>query len=416
MRLFGLRTGIARPPLWRVPRSLLAAVLLSLAVPCAPGLALDQGTDIKATVPPEDVRRGLAFRDAAIRNLAARITYDERSRVSRAGPFRNRIQVIEAVWEGPWRGRADILEEPAYNLGTKAKARLIMTCDEHGSRRLAEGRRRSPIEKEGAVPGAFGLVGRIMKESGLFWAITPSQLLAIGTSSPSMCFETTQVGELRECVIGGRRAIRLDFTADSQNPPGSALKGTIWLAPEFGYAVLRSELERRPTPSSPWKPVSVVECGDYANVDAVWLPRWAKTVEHTYWDNGDYELKRELSATFADWKVNQELKAGTFSLQFPKGTVVVDHTRGGVTYVQGRIDDAGVRRSAGKAKAMVATAAMPAAPSGVAEGLDDAAGSSPFRRTDSWGKLVVPLAGAGSVGLAVLVLLARRYRTRGGAR
>ena len=139
-------------------------------------------------------------------------------------------------------------------------------------------------------------------------------------------------------MLKGTETIRVDWSADSGNPPGSALKGTFWIVPTMGFAVLRSERSRRPTPSSSWKTIEETVCEDFVRVGELWLPSKATRKQSQYWDDGEYEPEtRELHATFAAWKINQAVDAATFRLEFPKGTLVTDTIRD-LRYTKGKLE------------------------------------------------------------------------------
>ena len=288
--------------------------------------------DDSHVVSADDLKAELAVREGKIgdRPFSALITYTERKRISRQGPLRSGVQVIQAAWAGQDRGRIDMIEDPGHSLGFETPEHIVMTSDENGSRRFSWAKRPdknepSGFERQGSVP-----VGRIIAQKGLCWAAPPAELLHSGLWSLTRggSFAWENVPPLRLEKVDGLDAVRVEWSMDSLNPPGSAMAGVFWIAPGLGHAVIRSERSRRPTPESPWTKIAALQCRQFASVGGVWLPGRITLVEHRYWDDGFYEFKRDLDARFEQWKVDENLGDNWFRLEFPEGTKVTDQTGG----------------------------------------------------------------------------------------
>jgi hypothetical protein len=298
----------------------------------------------------QELGRELTAREALFgdRPFSARITYNERKRAMfKGGSFQTRVQVVDATWAGQDRARIDMIEEPAYSLGFRGRERIIMTSDAAGARSLTWARNRDPKEPDGLERKGSTLVGRTYKEKGLWWAMPPAELLYSGAYSPTdvLFYTGTRVQPPGIERIDGHETVRVEWSMDSMNPPGSAMSGVLWFARDLGYAMIRSQRSRQPTPNTPWKQIAESKYEKFTCVGGIWLPGGVTFCEHSYWDDGFYELKRELEVTFENWKVDEKLDEKFFRLEFPKGAWVMDHARGGSIYVKGRIDDPEIKRT-----------------------------------------------------------------------
>lgn len=385
---------------------------------CPPGaLCNEEPTDALGGM--KELKEWLSVREGMFgdRPISARITFNERKRASRAGPFRTKVQVIDATWAGPTQGRIDMLEEPAYSLGWRTRERIIMTCNPEGCRVLSRGRGRDPKEPDGLEKDGSVMMGRVSRQTGLWWAISPTELLQTGLFSPTevLFSEVARVEAPSREQVDGHGTLRVQWSADSANPPGSAFAGVYWFAPDLGYAPVRIERTRRPTPGSPWKKIAEFHCEGFKLVSGIWLPQKVALVAHSYWDDGSYELERELDAVFENWAVADKIDEKVFRLEFPKGTWVTDRVRGGSTYVKGRIDDPEVKRQVVLAKALASQKAqVPPLPAGMTERLEETTASSRFAgKDDSFGVVMMVAAVAVVGATAVSVYVIRRRKLKG---
>ena len=135
-------------------------------------------------------------REACFQNLSARITYAERARTLRDGPFRTRTQSIEAAWTNQGHARADMLEEKEYVLdGPVRRDRYIMTADHENARILSWGRKRDATAPDGVAAEPLNdMDGRVYKIPAIFWAMSPNELLNLGQfCSPMLRMEFMRV-------------------------------------------------------------------------------------------------------------------------------------------------------------------------------------------------------------------------------
>jgi len=169
---------------------------------------------------------------------------------------------------------------------------MVMTSDREGSRVPTRARRKDPKQRDGMEPEGGITVGRIFRERMLYWAVHPAERLHLGGWSANdwLFADGVRPEPPTLAKIDGREAVRVEWSMDSMNPPGSAVAGVLWFGRDLGYAVIHSENSRRPTPDSPWKKIAESKCYDFALVGGVWLPCRITLVEHTYWDDGFYEL------------------------------------------------------------------------------------------------------------------------------
>lgn len=329
----------------------------------------------------EDVNRELAAREAAFQNVSARITYTERARPLRDGPFKTRTQAIDATWTNQGHARADMLEEREYvPNGPLRRDRLIMTANQEEARILSWGRKRDPRAPDGVGAEPLDVTnGRILKIPAIFWAIPPNELLNLGQYwSPTNRIQEMHADSLPPKLerMDGRSTVRIDWSMEDVDPPHSGLSGSFWIAPDLGFAVVRSERSRRPNSSVSWKVIEETVCEDFIQVGELWLPRKASRKENRFWDDGEYETgTRELHAAFEGWRLNQSLDAKLFRLVFPKGTHVNDMVRG-LRFKKGEIGDPEIKRLVSSARAVAAE--IPPEPSGLSERLVQARESNPF--------------------------------------
>jgi hypothetical protein len=360
------------------------------------------------------LRAGVEARDAAIRNLGFRATFHFRSPKNRVrgAAVVSQIQVLDVILDTSGgrfdtnRARVDMLqslsEEDAKNIpkgnpvevasdGTKM-VRSLSVVNEHGSQMLE------------TVRDGIRL-GWVHRENGLFWFITPIELLNLNYFSPARPMtprSIERVDGLGMESVDDREAVRLTWSVDK--PDGDALRGTYWIAPGLGYAVVRETMERRlKDPASPWREIVRKEGAGFDHVGGVWLPGRVSSTRHHYYDTGEYEFGEELVAEFEKWAVNVPITDATFRLDFPDGTWVKDYTRGGEKYVKGKVDDRRVIKDVARARE-IARADRPKPD--MVRRFDQATRSVPFARDDrrSWligaACVLLVLVGMGSWRLA----------------
>jgi hypothetical protein len=167
----------------------------------------------------------------------------------------------------------------------------------------------------------------------------PAELLDLNSWSVLRYYSKVNLVFGGKTTVDGIEVVELNW--DSQDlPPGqSARKGTLFVAPDFGYAVVRSERMLRPKPGFDWKPQIQVDNRDFVRRGPLWLPSKSHYSKHSYYDDGGYELDQEYTVDFSDCVVNQPHRPETFQIEFPSGTLVTDRIKGGPSYVNKKISD-----------------------------------------------------------------------------
>ena len=358
--------------------------LLVLLVGTRPGFADDPAPPAKPDG-LDAVRRGLAARAAAFQNIAFRLVTHDRSRKNllQGGPFTAKVQTVDALID---TSKGGVDPRPGGGLvSSPTRADVISSRDEE------DGPVPDPVTGEPVMWSQFSVVvtpeesrmlgrsldgkkrlGNVQKLSLLYVSLHPLELLDLCRYSPAVYL--SQANGMRAELEGAETVRGVETLRVSWVNEELKARGKWWVAPGMGYAVCRCTRERRPNEAAPWREILVKESDGFTEVDDVWVPGKVSYVRHAYYNDGAYELEQELEATFERWSVNQTLAADAFTLKFPKGTIVRDHTHGDVTYVKGAIDDPSIGRDVAKAKALAAGG--PGA--GLKERYEDAARNDPF--------------------------------------
>lgn len=300
----------------------------------------------------ESSRLGLSQRAAAVDNFSVHATYRERSRkrMVRGAPFVEHVKVVDATIE---------LDQQAAPPAYRMTAELVASIDpddppmvdpktgEKVFRYTVRGVT-TPEESRSLHRAADGrmLIGEISPRPLVPLPVHPLYLLGLGDSSPLYELEDANRIEstTRRERLGTYEAVIIDWAYDnSAGPPGTAVKGSFWLAPSLGFATIRAEMNRRVGPNGPWRQVLLREASEFAQHAGLWLPGRVVYRRSNAYDDGGYELEAEIDVKFEDWRVNSDLPPGTFVLDFPDGTGVADQVRN-VKFIKGRISDASIQR------------------------------------------------------------------------
>src|SRR5690348_16015644 len=106
----------------------------------------------------DEVKRGLAARDALFENARFRVVYHDKGRMLQAEPVRSRVQAIEVIFDRSDRARIDMIETaraPREDLPANPKGiRTTATSNAEGSRYLID------------YPDGTGRHGRILDAPG----------------------------------------------------------------------------------------------------------------------------------------------------------------------------------------------------------------------------------------------------------
>src|SRR5262249_49009543 len=217
------------------------------------------------------------------------------------------------------------------------------------------------------------------------WAINPAQFLSLGHWAPFTYLAAVQVAVDGTERLDGVETVRISWSSDVSDHPGASRRGLYWIAPALGYAVVRTQSSRRPAVDMAWKVVEENRSEGFKEYAGVWLPARVHYFLYAYYDDGHYELSREIIASFKSWIVNQTLDAKTFRVEFPAGTLVTDFLNGGRSYVKGSISDPSIRDKVELARAQISKS------DDLGEQLENALAENPFRRSNGRFWIVVSL-------------------------
>ena len=124
-----------------------------------------------------------------------------------------------------------------------------------------------------------------------------------------------------------------------------------------------------------WKVVEDIRSEGFKEYHGIWLPSKVNYSSFRYYNDGNYELSREIIASFDSWLINQTLGAKTFRLDFPTGTLVTDYRNGERTYIKGAISDPTIRDKVELARAQISKS------DDLGEKLEEALADNPFPRS-----------------------------------
>lgn len=356
-----------------------------------------QAGEVNAPSPPppsvEEVENALAARDAAWETLTFRATYHDQSRVLRGEPTQPSTQAIDVVQDRIGRIRTDMIITPITPVdgsGLTAGLRVQATLDSEGIIRILN------LASDGKT-----LLGKIQSVGGMYWFIPPLTLLHLDSRSPEKYLAACGFTVDGVDSVSGHDAIRLQWQADDQGAP-SARRGTYWTVPALGFAVVKSEMMRRPDPQSPWRVVEQTEAAEFSPHGSLWLPSKVKYIEHTYYDDGGYELTRETEVEFEGWEFNKTYSEDTFKLDFPDGTLVHDQRGRGLRYVKGRINEGLVKSQVTDARGLGF-----GNPS-LEEHFERVSRVNPFVGGSPWARIALGITGVGFALLAFWLIKRRR--------
>jgi hypothetical protein len=178
---------------------------------------------------------------------------------------------------------------------------------------------------------------RISSQSDFIWSLHPVKFLNLNRwFIPDYLKNTAQTTEPGP-IVDNYATIKLNWLSNPDEGKADQRKGYILVCRDLGYSVLRSEYFRRPTEAMEWKSIESDACSDYVKVNETWFPRSASHTRHSYYADGGYELSQELIAKFSEWKVNQGRSDLDYKPTFPDGTLVIDETKNGLSYIVGKI-------------------------------------------------------------------------------
>lgn len=353
-----------------------------------------------------DAWQARARRDAAIENLAFHATIHDRTRKGMlpGAPFIERTQAIDALVQVVDRPAAPRLNA-RYEIVTTLDPERVPEDPTTGEpfAQIAITCVLTPEECRLIEPATDGRtrLGRIANRPVVALAASPLELLSHGGVFQIASLD--QVVGVGSEVIDAYQCLRIDWQIENTaGPPGSALKGSDWIAPDLDYAPVREQVSRRVGASGSWREILDKHAEGFSPHDGIHLPAKVTLRRHNAYDDGSYELTSEIVATFDAWRVNRPLSPGAFTLDFPDGTIVSDEIRG-ETYTKGAITDASVSRQVVRAQALASDVNATTADPGLDSRFRAALDHSPFAWRRRWTWMLVFLAGVfGCAALAIL--------------
>jgi hypothetical protein len=284
--------------------------------------------------PPRSVAGVLeetARRSAALAGFSARMDYQVATRPARGEALvesRERLDVtfddrrFKAVWEP---------ELPERGVSEKDYKKILTFYSNDISTSLY-------YKDDQAAPL---VVIRPMQYSS--WSLDPRYLLSLGSFCPAryLTSDLSNPVELKledERMIDGYACVGVSWdSATAKTVSPIAIRGTYWICPELGYAVVRFETESRPTADAPWKTSSLIRSKEFVKVENSWIPRTVNYDDYSYYKEDLHHTPHSsITASFEEFKVVPKFASTDFTPTIPDGSMVRDDVRN-TTYRKGGI-------------------------------------------------------------------------------
>jgi len=304
----------------------------------------------------------LAERQAQIRNYQVSGSFHVRGRLIRSGPFAEKVHSFKLTADSEGRNHAEIMTT-ARSVKNSAKSVVqsrLMTWDGKQCRELI-----SPTDWKNQICD-------IRNMNMIPWPVKPEELLYFGEWSVSemVNYIPSKVDVRGHEKIRGHDTIHL-VAETLPNSSGQSWRREYWLVPTLQYLPILSEQFRKPDSQAEGKLISRREYTDVAQVESVWLPLEVTETEYSFYDDGHYELAREVLARLENWRINLDLPPSAFAIPIPAKSLVNDRIRR-IRYVQGAIGNREIKEAVDQASKM----ALPSAD--LESRLDRALRSWPF--------------------------------------
>ncbi len=298
-------------------------------------LAISAGTfeDPKADYTLDEIKAGLLARQAAFQNLQFQAEAHGQRRIIRGAPLKEYVQQFKFLLDRSDRKRIEQLD--------KSGSHEIIVIDKEY--------RSITVEKEPAG-GKYGITGTRRRELGVPLPAQPAELLNLNTWSVPKFYEEVPLNMGSTGEAEGTRVVELIWESSHALPDGSLFRGSILVAPSYGFAVVSNITSFRPKAGLDWKPGHETKSKGFVRYGPLWVPSQVHHVSHGYYDDGGYELMHEFTLDLTDWAVNRTLKPDTFQLDFPDGTLLSDKIKGGPAFVVKRVTDSSISAQIEKIK------------------------------------------------------------------
>jgi beta-lactamase regulating signal transducer with metallopeptidase domain len=147
----------------------------------------------------------------------------------------------------------------------------------------------------------------------------PANLLDFGVGAPTavLCSggNKNAVELAGTDLVEGAWTVRVTWSSGPSGSPG--IRGLIWLSPEHGFAVVRSEATQDPTPNFNGRRSWKFAAHRLTQVGGVWLPGEVDYRAVMYDANGNLYASRQVAASFEDYQADVPLSDETFRLRLP---------------------------------------------------------------------------------------------------
>ncbi len=207
----------------------------------------------------ETIREAQVVRNGLFQNVSFRVVYQGRSQAIRGGPWKERVQAIDGVFDANQRVRIDLMDSPpdparaAADPGKQAHA--VMTVSPEEFRML-----------ETVTDGKqHKLIGVVHKDSQVPWLNHPLNLVGLGEFGP-----LRYLGDPNRAAVEGVETLRGEEVVRVGNHwsvpdyPGKKFSMIFWFNPSKGYALERSESLYQPAENLPPKLMERIDRMDFS--------------------------------------------------------------------------------------------------------------------------------------------------------
>jgi hypothetical protein len=383
--------------------SLFAAII---PVSMAATLLISASDDSTRPSTIEDIRAGLAERDALWKTIDLKFEFKGRIRVARGGPWSEQVQVADVTLEKGGKTRIDMLATPWKSpKGDLKPHRVVATYD--GQEHITW------FSLDSTIPNQRPLA-YISSLSQVLFLTQPISLFSFGRESPLSMLDKGRVEVLPHAPIDGEEVVDLRIAWNPRDPVGSELQFDYLLAPKKGFATIRYEHHWRPGDGMKSRVVERRTMKGLTEHAGLWLPA-SSDVKTFIYDNNGFDSDRETAVTLSQVKVNSRHEQSDFKLQIPDGTVVSDEIRS-ISYTKGKINSPTVKQQVAKAKTVVASLKQSTQENAqLNERFNQAAATHSFPAVDSLRETVVIVLSVGGllgIVIASVPFVIRRLRER----